>query len=211
MRDEHIPTGQVLIVSAASGAGKSSLLRALRERMPELAVAVSHTTRAPRPGESDGVHYHFVDMARFEAMIAADAFIEHAKVFGNRYGTAQSSVRSLLAEDRDVIVEIDWQGARKVREVMPGSVSIYIAPPSRAALEERLRARGQDSDEVIAGRMAQARSELEHWHEYDYLVVNDDFETAVDDLAAIVRSVRLAVDRQAVGQQALLTELLQES
>ncbi|MCB1737800.1 MAG: guanylate kinase [Gammaproteobacteria bacterium] len=201
-------SGQVLIVSAASGAGKSSLLRALREHMPELAVAVSHTTRAPRPGEVDGEHYHFVDMARFEAMIAADAFIEHAEVFGNRYGTAKLSVESLLAEGRDVIVEIDWQGARRVREVLPGSVSIYIAPPSRDALEERLRARGQDDEAVIAGRMAQARSELVHWDEYDYLVVNDDFATATDDLVAIVRAMRLTRSRQAVSQRDLMAALL---
>ncbi|MCB1736310.1 MAG: guanylate kinase [Gammaproteobacteria bacterium] len=200
--------GQVLIVSAASGAGKSSLLSALRERMPELAVAVSHTTRAPRPGEENGRHYHFVEMASFEAMIAADAFIEHAEVFGNRYGTARSSVESLLAEGRDVIVEIDWQGARRVREVLPGSASIYIAPPSRDALEQRLRARGQDSDAVIAGRMAQARSELIHWHEYDYLVVNDDFEVAAEDLVAIVRAQRLSRERQAVTQSELLESLL---
>jgi len=187
--------GTLFIVSAPSGAGKTSLVKALLERDPSLRLAVSFTTRAPRPGERNGVHYHFVDEARFLAMMEQGAFLEHAEVFGNRYGTAEATVRDELAAGWDLLLEIDWQGARQLRERFPAAVSLFILPPSATALEERLRGRGQDSNEVIASRMAQARSEMSHYGEYDYLVVNDLFAAAVDDLACVVRAERLRRER----------------
>ena len=187
--------GILFIVSAPSGAGKTSLVKALLERDPSLRLAVSFTTRAPRLGEQNGVHYHFVDEPRFLAMVEQGAFLEHAEVFGNRYGTAEATVREELAAGRDLLLEIDWQGARQVRERFPAAVSLFILPPSATALEERLRGRGQDSNEVIAARMAQARSEMSHYGEYDYLVVNDLFAAALDDLACVVRAERLRRER----------------
>ena len=189
--------GTLYIVSAASGAGKTSLLRALMERDPKLVISVSHTTRAPRPGEQAGRDYHFVDDSEFLRLIEADAFLEHAQVFDRRYGTTYAAVEADLAAGRDVLVEIDWQGARQIRERMAQTVSIFILPPSRDALEQRLRGRGQDSDGVIASRMAAAVSEMSHCGEYDYLVWNDDFDTALADLDAIVRARRLELAHQA--------------
>jgi guanylate kinase len=183
--------GILFIVSAPSGAGKTSLIAALLEREPGLRLAVSFTTRKPRPGEEDGVHYHFVDELRFATMLAAGDFLESAQVFGNRYGTAEVTVRQDLAAGRDVLLEIDWQGARQVRTLFPGAVSVFILPPSSEALAERLRGRGQDSEAVIAARMAKARDELSRYGEYDYLVVNDRFEQALDDLRAVIRAERL--------------------
>mgnify|MGYP000662633138 CR=1 FL=1 len=189
-------TGTIYIVSAASGAGKTSLLRALMERDPGLVISVSHTTRSPRPGEQEGVDYHFVDEAEFVRLIEAGAFLEHAHVFDRRYGTTHAAVEADLRAGRDVLVEIDWQGARQIRERLPHTVSIFILPPSQQALEARLRARNQDSDEVIASRMAAAVSEMSHCDEYDYLVWNDDFDVALADLEAIVRTRRLRRERQ---------------
>ncbi len=183
--------GILFIVSAPSGAGKTSLVKALLERESTLGLAISYTTRQPRPGELDGVHYHFVDEGRFLAMIAGGAFLEHAQVFGNRYGTAEAKVREALVAGQDLLLEIDWQGARQVRQRFPGAVSIFILPPSAAILAERLRGRGQDSEEIIATRMQQARDEMSHFDEYDYLVVNDKFDQALDDLACLVRAERL--------------------
>jgi guanylate kinase len=183
--------GLLFILSAPSGAGKTSLVKALLERESALGLAISYTTRQPRPGEVDGVHYHFIDEGRFLAMIAAGAFLEHAQVFGNRYGTAEPKVREALAAGRDLLLEIDWQGARQVRARFPSAVSIFILPPSSPVLAERLRGRGQDSEEVIAARMHQARDEMSHYDEYDYLVVNDNFDQALDDLASVVRAERL--------------------
>lgn len=183
--------GILFIVSAPSGAGKTSLVKALLERESALGLAISYTTRPPRPGEVDGVHYHFIDEGRFLAMIAAGAFLEHAQVFGNRYGTAEARVREALARGQDLLLEIDWQGARQVRARFPGAVSIFILPPSAPVLAERLRGRGQDSEAVIAGRMRQARDEMSHFDEYDYLVVNDDFDQALADLACLARAERL--------------------
>jgi len=182
--------GTLFIVSAPSGAGKTSLVKALLERDPSLRLAVSFTTRPPRPAEQDGVHYHFVDESRFLAMVGQGAFIEHAEVFGNLYGTAEATVREELAVGRDLLLEIDWQGARQVRERFPAAVSVFILPPSATALEGRLRGRGQDSDTVIAARMAEARSEISHFGEYDYLVVNDLFTAALDDRAERLRRQR---------------------
>lgn len=200
--------GVLFIVSAPSGAGKTSLVKALLERDPGLGLSVSYTTRAMRPGEEDGIHYHFVDAPRFEAMVGEGAFLEHAEVFGNRYGTAEAEVRAGLGRGRDLVVEIDWQGARQVRRRFPAAVSVFILPPSTTALEERLRGRGQDSDGVIAGRMAKARGEMAHYGEYDYLIVNDRFETALDELHCVVRAERLRRERREAPLAAVLADLM---
>ncbi len=201
-------TSILFIVSAPSGAGKTSLLRELFNQDPRLALSVSHTTRAMRPGEQDGVHYHFVDVPTFQSLVAEGAFIEHAQVFDNYYGTSERAVREQLAAGQDVVVEIDWQGARQVRERFPDAVSIFIAPPSIEALRERLGGRGQDSEAVIERRMRDARSELSHYPEYDYLVINDVFEQALRELAAIVGAERLRTPRQAARHQAALSAML---
>jgi guanylate kinase len=201
-------SGVLYVVSAPSGAGKTSLLRALIPNDPRLRLSISHTTRAPRPGEADGVHYHFVDRPRFEAMVAAGEFLEHARVFDNLYGTAEPSVRAVLAADLDVVLEIDWQGARQVRARFPEAVSVFIVPPSVATLRERLSGRGQDSAEVIERRMRDARSELSHFGEYDYLVVNDVFEEALADLRAIIAAERLRRARQQERLAAALAALV---
>ncbi|KHF24430.1 guanylate kinase [Solemya velum gill symbiont] len=188
--------GTLYIVSAPSGAGKTSLLKVLVDGRDDLNVCVSHTTRAPRPGEETGVHYHFVGVDTFQQMVADDEFLEHAQVFDNFYGTAESSVRRELEAGRDVILEIDWQGARQVRERFPEAVSIFIVPPSVEALHERLSGRGQDSEEIIERRMRDAMSEMSHHQEYDFIVVNDTFDVAVEDLRAIVRTQQLTAGRQ---------------
>ena len=200
--------GNLFIVSAPSGAGKTSLVRAMMERLDGVVFSVSHTTRAMRPGEQDGRDYHFIDKATFEVMIAAGDFLEHAKVFDNYYGTASDSVEAQLAAGQDVFLDIDWQGARQVRSAWPGVVSIFILPPSRATLETRLRGRGQDSDEIIARRMQGAVSESAHYEEYEYLIINDDFETAQDELIAIVHAQRLRLIPQARRHRELLASLL---
>ena len=207
MQIEHYP-GTLYIIAAPSGAGKSSLVAALIESSDNISVSVSHTTRAMRPGEENGVHYHFIDIPTFEQMVADDAFLEHAKVFDNYYGTAKASIEQELAAGRDVILEIDWQGARQVRAVMSGSVGVFILPPSREELEVRLRGRGTDSDEIIARRMRDAVSETSHYDEFDYLVVNDDFATALQELQAIVRSRRLRQSAQAWRHEKMLAALL---
>jgi guanylate kinase len=205
-------SGMLYILSAPSGAGKSSLLRALLAAVGDSAtVSVSHTTRAPRPGEVDGRDYHFVDVATFQAMIGEGAFLEHARVFDNHYGTSRTAVAQQLADGRDVILEIDWQGARLVRELMPESTGIFILPPSREALRERLQGRGQDDDTVIERRMRDATSEMSHYNEYDYLVINDVFERALEDLVAILRSRRLGLAQQSLGQAELLRSLLESA
>ena len=178
--------GQLYVISAPSGAGKTSLVKAMLKARPELAVSVSHTTRQPRPSEQDGREYHFVSKDEFRRLIAADAFLEHADVFDNHYGTGREQVAAQLAAGRSVLLEIDWQGARQVRLGLPGCVSIFILPPSRAALEERLRARKTDSDAVIARRLRDAATDMSHCPEFDYAVVNDRFERAVAELLSIV-------------------------
>ena len=179
--------GRLFIFSAASGTGKTSLAKALVEQMPEVAFSVSHTTRAPRPGEQHGVHYYFVTPQQFDEMVAADRFLEYAKVFGNSYGSSRAVTENLLRQGKSVIFDIDWQGARAIKEKMPEAVSIFILPPSRAALQERLTGRGQDSPEVVESRMRAAVSEMSHYKEFDHLVVNDDFNAALADLKAIIR------------------------
>jgi len=189
-------SGVLFIVSAPSGAGKTSLLRRLVPEDERLMVSVSHATRAMRPGEADGVHYHFVSIERFEQLVEEGAFLEHARVFDNYYGTSEAAVREPLTQGLDVVLEIDWQGARQVRRRFPEAVSIFVAPPSIQALRERLSGRGQDSEEIVERRMADARSELSHFPEYDFLVINDDFDTALADLRAIVMAERLREPRQ---------------
>lgn len=200
--------GILYTVSAPSGAGKTSLVNALVESNPEVCVSVSHTTRPMRPGEVDGVNYHFVDHARFEAMLAEGAFLEHAQVFSNLYGTSRHWVEQTLSEGMDVILEIDWQGARQVRRLLPDTVSLFILPPSLAALRQRLTGRGQDKTDVIEARMNEAISEISHYRETDYLIVNDDFTTALAQFQALITSQHLRRDRQEQVHRDMLEELL---
>jgi len=197
-------TGTLYTVSAPSGAGKTSLVNALLARCDRLRVSVSHTTRPQRPGEQDGVNYHFVDESAFLGMLEQAAFLEHARVFGNLYGTSQAWVEEQLASGTDVILEIDWQGAEQVKRLLPATRAIFILPPSRQALEQRLTGRGQDDPAIIATRMAQAVEEMSHYIESDFLVVNNDFEQALAELEAIVVCQRL----QTARQQDALTDLL---
>ncbi|MFY8350367.1 guanylate kinase [Pseudoalteromonas sp. SSM20] len=200
--------GNLFILSAPSGAGKSSLINALLERHSDMKVSVSHTTRSPRPGEENGVHYHFVTQDEFKQVIADDGFLEWAQVFDNYYGTSKQSIEAQLANGIDVFLDIDWQGARQIRELVNDVRTIFIVPPSKQELESRLNNRGQDSAEVIKGRMEKAQSETSHYNEYDYLIVNDDFDTALYQLESIVFASRLAQSNQALKYQHLLQDLL---
>lgn len=201
-------TGTLYIVSAPSGAGKTSLVKALIDAQHDIRVSVSHTTRAMRPSEADGVNYHFVSREAFLGLVEKGDFLEHAEVFGNLYGTSQSTLEQTLQSGIDLILEIDWQGGEQVRRQIPGTRSIFILPPSQQALRQRLTNRGQDSDEIIEGRMREAVTEMQHHVEYDYLVINDDFATALEDLKAIFRANRLQHKLQAQRHGALLSELL---
>lgn len=201
-------SGTLYTVSAPSGAGKTSLVRALLDSVPDLVLSVSHTTRPRRDNEADGVDYFFVADALFESMVVEGEFLEHARVFDFQYGTSRRVVEQTLAAGRDVLLEIDWQGARQVRERVSGAVSIFLLPPSREALARRLRGRGQDADAVIARRMAAAIDELSHYGEADYLVVNDDFADAVADLQAVVRAGRVRREGQTERHAALIQTLL---
>ncbi len=201
-------TATLYIVAAPSGAGKTSLVKKLVDTTPGVSLSISHTTRPPRLGERDGEHYCFVSPAQFEAMIAEGAFLEHAQVFGNRYGTSSATVLALLDAGQDVVLEIDWQGARQVRARMPDSATIFILPPSREALRQRLASRGQDSPEIIDQRMAAALDELSHYAEFEYLVINDDFAAALEALRAIVIANRQRRARQVERQRELLRALL---
>lgn len=207
-----MPKGNLYIVSAPSGAGKTSLSRALIPRLDEqgvkAAISVSFTTRAPRPGEENGVHYHFVSETEFAAMIGRGEFFEHAEVFGRRYGTGRTATEALLHVGTHVILDIDWQGARQVKQRVPGAYGIFILPPSMAELELRLRGRGQDSDEVIAARMRQARAEISHCAEYDAALINQDFDRALDELVGLFTGGAAASPRQDPRIRALLTQLL---
>lgn len=202
-------SGTLYTISAPSGAGKTSLVKALVEQDSQLFVSVSHTTRGQRTGEENGVNYYFVSRENFENAIRAETFFEWAEVFGNLYGTAVEPVERQLEAGHDVILEIDWQGAAQVKKRVPDSVHIFILPPSLDILRQRLVGRGQDSAEVIEGRMAQAQSELAHWPEADYLVVNDRFEQALDDLKHIVASQRLSRRSQSHKLASTLTKLTQ--
>ena len=200
--------GTLFIIAAPSGGGKTSLVKELVAQTKDLIVSISHTTRSPRPGEVDGTDYHFVTEQAFLDMMERGDFLEHAQVFDNYYGTSQRWVEEQLDAGKDVILEIDWQGARQVRRIMPDSIGIFILPPSRQTLEARLRSRGQDSDEIIARRMQDAKSEISHYGEFDYLVVNDDFEVALADLAAISRVRHNATAVQSTKLESLLADLL---
>ena len=195
-------------ISAPSGAGKTTLVNALIESTDNIKVSVSHTTRQPRPGEKNGINYHFVTKDEFMRMLENNLFLEHAQVFDNHYGTSQQWLMEQLNAGIDVILEIDWQGAEKVRRLKPDTVNIFILPPSRAALEQRLHDRGKDSEEVIAKRLRGAIEEMRHCVEYDYLVINDDFDQALKDLQSIIQSQRLKQIVQAAKLEGLLGELL---
>ena len=200
------PEGVLYIVSAPSGAGKTSLVKALLKTDPAIRLSVSYTTRAPRPGESDGRDYHFVDRERFEAMLAEGEFLEHAEVYGNFYGTSKGSISRDLNAGHDVLLEIDWQGAAQVRAHFPQSASVFILPPSFNALRTRLAGRGQDSDAVIQRRLAAAAHDVAHADAFDYIMVNDDFDHALQDLVAITRSIRLQAPRQMKRHACLFDE-----
>ncbi|WP_211827422.1 guanylate kinase [Kistimonas asteriae] len=200
--------GTLYIIAAPSGAGKTSLVAALVESTSHIGVSVSHTTRSMRPGEVDGVNYHFTSADAFKAMIEQNAFLEHAEVFGNYYGTSQVWVEEQLNQGKDVILEIDWQGAQQVRRLMPDAVSLFIIPPSKQALHERLLGRKTDDTSVIEKRMNLAVNEMSHYGEFDYLIINDQFDDALFDLKAIIRAQRLAMPFQQAYRQALLRELL---
>ena len=203
--------GTLFIVAAPSGAGKSSLVNACLARDPHICLSISFTSRAPRPGERHAEHYHFIDADQFQRMVAAGDFFEHALVHGDWKGTARQSVEPQLAAGKDVLLEIDWQGARQVREQVPEAVSLFILPPSTAALEQRMRNRGQDSEETIARRLAAAREEISHHDEFDYLVVNEHFQTAVGEMCAIFAASRLRRDAQAQRHAGLIRALLEET
>jgi len=196
------------VLAAPSGGGKTSLVRALLERESGIRLSVSYTTRAPRPGENDGVHYHFVDEPRFLELKAGGEFLEHAHVHGNWYATSATWLADEVARGHDVLLEIDWQGAAQVRRLMPAAVQIFILPPSLESLRERLEKRGQDSPAVITRRLEAAREEMRHCADFDYVIMNQDFARAVDDLSAIVRAARLTAARQVVRHAQLLQRLL---
>ena len=211
MNSPEAPTrGRLFIVAAPSGAGKSSIVNACLARDPNICLSVSFTSRPARPGERHAEHYHFVDDASFQDMIDAGDFFEHARVHGDWKGTARQSVEPQLAAGRDVLLEIDWQGARQVRKQVADAVGVFILPPSRAALDERMRKRGQDSEDVMARRLAAAREEMSHYAEFDYVIVNEDFATAVDEMCAIFAASRLRREAQAWRHRELIGALLQD-
>ncbi|MCJ8274098.1 MAG: guanylate kinase [Psychrosphaera sp.] len=200
--------GNLFILSAPSGAGKSSLISALIERNNDMQVSVSHTTRNARPGEQNGVHYHFVSVDEFKTHINEGHFVEWAEVFGNFYGTSKVVIENLLNNGVDVFLDIDWQGAQQIRELFPEVITVFIAPPSRAALRQRLIGRGQDESEVIERRMIEAKSQISHYPEFDFIIVNDDFEQCLSELKLITRAQRLKATNQAIKFDHLLKELL---
>lgn len=203
-------TGTLFIISAPSGAGKSSLIRAYLEQKNQYPakVSISHTTRAPRPGEEHGEDYYFIDHDHFESLISDKAFVEYANVFDHYYGTSKAEIEQSLLQGINVFLDIDWQGAQQVREKMPQSKSIFILPPSLVELENRLIKRGQDTEQVIRKRMAKAQAEISHYHEYDYVIINDDFNTSLNALNSIIIAASLERDKQEVIHQSFFTKLL---
>lgn len=199
--------GNLFIVSAPSGAGKTSLVRALVERDHGVRLSVSYTTRPPRPGEVDGIDYYFVDEAKFVEMLARNDFLEHALVYGNRYGTSRARIETLRSEGIDLIFEIDWQGAQTLRAQFPDAMSVFILPPSIDALLERLRSRGQDSEEVIARRLAAAKTDMAHVAEFQYVIINNDFASALNELQALVAAQRLHCAQQRMRHHSLFIDL----
>jgi len=206
-----VTKGTLFVISAASGAGKTSLVKSVLQHVSDIEVSVSHTTRAPREGEVDGVDYHFVDKETFQAMVNGGEFIESATVFGNMYGTSRQHIQEQLLKGKDVILEIDWQGARQIRQLMNDCRTIYVVPPSVAALRERLTSRGQDDEAVINQRMQEAINEMSHYVEFDYLIINDDFDEARDNLAAIIKGNRMLHEHQQQKHADLLAKLLSGS
>ncbi len=200
-----MPRGNIYVVTAPSGAGKTTLVRALLAADHQIQLSVSFTTRQPRTGEVNGKDYCFVSREEFERMIAASALLEYAEVFGNYYGTSQEWIESMLAQGQDILLEIDWQGAQQVRRLLPEAIGIFILPPSLVALEERLRGRGKDSEEVILHRLSAAKDEISHVDEFDYVIVNDQFDEAQRDLLAVVRAERLRLGRQSDLHQAMIS------
>ena len=205
--------GNLFILSAPSGAGKSSLINALLKKDNQasaraMQVSISHTTRDVRPGENNGEHYHFITVAEFKKQIENNAFYEYAEVFGNYYGTSEAAIDEQLAQGIDIFLDIDWQGAQQVRMKKPSVTTIFISPPSKEELESRLRGRGQDSEEVIADRMEQAQAECSHYDEFDYIIVNDNFDQALLDLTIVVNNQRLKCRQQSIAQQELFSKLL---
>ncbi len=200
--------GAIFVVSAPSGAGKTSLVKRIVKDVSGITVAVSHTTRPKRDGDVDGKDYHFVERKEFEALIAAGAFVEHADVFGNYYGTSHAAIETCQAIGDDVILEIDWQGAKQVKQGLPETVSVFVLPPSKQVLLERLQGRGTDSEEVIARRTAEAVDEMRHLQEADYLLVNDDFEVAFTNFTAIITAVRHGTARQMLQHKEMIDELI---
>jgi len=203
-----VAKGTLYVISAASGAGKTSLVSAVLKQLSNIEVSISHTTRTARAGEVDGVNYHFVSTEQFENMVAADDFFEHATVFGNMYGTSRQHIQEQLLKGSDVILEIDWQGARQIRQLVKDCKSVYIAPPSVEVLRERLNSRGQDDEAIINKRMHEAVSEMSHYAEFEYLVINDDFEQAREELAAIIVANRMLLEQQQQKHADLLAQLL---
>lgn len=197
----------IFIISAPSGCGKTSLVKALLESMSDLCVSISHTTRMPRPGEINGENYHFVSKEKFNDMCSDGAFVEHAEVFGNYYGSAKKTISKELEKNKDVILEIDWQGAQQVKKNV-AALSIFILPPTKDALLSRLQGRGQDSEEVINKRMADAKDEMSHFYEFDFVIFNDDFDTALEDLKHIIFSARLTLKEQSYKYNNLLKQLI---
>ncbi len=200
-------SGNLIVVAAPSGAGKTSLVNAVLAEDPGLALSISYTTRSPRPGEQNGREYHFVDPATFGAMLGRGEFLEHAEVHGNRYGTSRKRIEEALERGSDVVLEIDWQGARQVRRLYPGAVTVFILPPSIEELERRLRSRGQDGEAVIRRRVENAVDEIGHAGEFDYVIINSIFEEARRDLAAVVRAARLTLAQQRARNPDLLNRI----
>jgi guanylate kinase len=200
-------TGTLFIICAPSGAGKTSLVNALLEREPDLELSVSYTTRAPRPGEQDGREYHFVTSEAFLRMAGRGDFLESAEVHGNMYGTSQAWIEARTREGRDILLEIDWQGAQQVRRLVPGTIAIFILPPSLEVLRRRLTARGQDTSAVIERRLVNAREEIAHVEEFDYVIINQNFDVAVVDLVSIVRATRLQVNAQLTRHRDLINAM----
>ncbi|ENU38167.1 guanylate kinase [Acinetobacter johnsonii] len=201
-------SGLLFVVSAASGTGKTSLVKALLDRVTNLHVSVSHTTRGQRPGELDGVHYHFTEKDSFLALVEQGGFIEYAEVFGNYYGTAQATVKEQLAKGHDVLLEIDWQGAQQVRKLFPDSKQIFILPPSQFDLRQRLSNRGTDSVDVIERRLGCAVEDMQQYVNFDYVIINDDFNKALHDLESVIIANRLVITQQASRHQKMISELI---
>lgn len=201
-------TGSLIIVAAPSGGGKTSLVKELMRRIPELGVSISHTTRAIRPGEADGVDYFFVNDEIFDIMVSENAFVEHARVFNHQYGTSFAQIKERLAAGVDIVLDIDWQGAQQIRAAFADALSVFVIPPSLDILKQRLTNRQQDNEAVIASRMQRARDEMSHYAEFDYLIVNDDFDKAASELESIVIANRLKMERQRIEQAKLLSFLL---